>query len=119
MTKKERLLRAVGLILIIRDELEEIDAHNEWVQSANKYLEELADGGDELNQQFEQLFKYLDAGIQTVDEPVNVINELICILRRDLRRLNVNRPIASATENLELKSYDTSKVKLLDSKLTL
>jgi hypothetical protein len=122
ISKKERLLRAAGLIIILRDELEELDKYNSWIEVANKYLDELIKNDDESNKQYERIFTHIHRCISTVESPDNLINELIFILEKDMRRTKMTTEVAKElyAETLAIKSIaNVSKVKLLDSKIRL
>ena len=122
ISKNERLLRASGLIIILRDELEEIDKHNDWVEVANKYLDTLTGYKDDSNNQYERVYQHIHNCIRFVGSPANLINELIFILEKDMRRTKMTTKLAKElyTETLAIKSSaDVDKVKLLDSKIRL
>ena len=122
MSKKERLLRIVGLILILRDELEENEIHNDWCEEATGYIELLFNFDSKENilikKQFEDVFFHIDRIIRTVDKPSNLIGELFLILKKDMKITKVTHPIFIATQKIK-NTYDVGVVKLLDSKIRL
>ena len=118
MSKKERLLRIAGLIIILRDELEEVERYPEWVLVANDYLDMLTGKNEEVNKEYNVLFHHIDSVIREVDTPFNLINELFKVLKNDLDRCKVTHPIKKATDNVGIM-YDVKTVKLLDSKIRL
>ena len=122
MSTKERLLRASGLIIILRDELEEADKHHSWVEVANKYLDTLTGYKDDSNNQYERVYKHIHNCISVVGSPTELINELIFILEKDMRQTKMTTKLAKElyTETFAIKSSaDVNKVKLLDSKIRL
>lgn len=122
LSKNERLLRASGLIIILRDELEEADNHHNWIEAANKYLETLTGYKDESNNQYERVYQHIHNCISFVGSPVNLINELIFVLEKDMRRTKMTTKLAKELydETLSIKQgADIGKVKLLDSKIRL
>lgn len=118
MSKNERLLRIAGLIIILRDELEELGRLPEWVQVANDYLEMLTAKNEEVNEEYNVLFHHIDSVIREVDEPFNLINELFKILQNDLKRTKITHGIKQFTEDVVINP-DIKNVKLLDSKIRL
>ena len=122
MSKKERLLRIAGLIIILRDELEEQGKHSEWCEVATNYIEGLCsvnpDEQQEVNQQFEQVYTHIDNCINEVFKPCDVIGELFCILRKDMKQLGITHAILEASD-VVWDAADVSKIKLLDSKIRL
>ena len=118
MSKKERQLRLAGLIIILRDELEEVDRIFEWVDVANDYLDMLTSKSEEVNKEYNVLFHHIDSVINEVDKPCNLINELFKILQNDLDRCKVTHPIKEATDDVVVV-YDVKMVKLLDSKIRM
>ena len=122
ISKNERLLRASGLIIILRDELEEIDQHHSWVEVANKYLETLTGYKDDSNNQYERVYRHIHNCISFVGSPANLINELIFVLEKDMKQSKMTTKLAKElyAQTLAIKSSaDVSKVKLLDSKIRL
>ncbi len=122
ISKNERLLRASGLIIILRDELEEVDKHHSWLNVANNYLETLTGYKDDSNDQYERVYQHIHNCISFVGSPANLINELIFILEKDMRRTKMKTKIAKELydETLAIRSRaDIGKVKLLDSKIRL
>jgi len=118
MSKNERLLRIAGLIIILRDELEEVGRLPEWVLVANDYLDMLTAKNEAINQEYNVLFNHIDSVIREVDEPFNLIDELFKILQNDLNRCKMTHPIKEAIQKVSF-SVDIQKVKLLDSKIRL
>ena len=118
MSKKERLLRIAGLIIILRDELEEVERFPEWVLVANDYLDMLTGKSEEVNQEYNVLFHHIDSVIREVNTPFNLLEDLFKILQKDLERCKVTHPIKEATDDVVIV-YDVAKVKLLDSKIRL
>ena len=122
ISKNERLLRASGLIIILRDELEEIDQHHSWVEVANKYLETLTGYKDDSNNQYERVYQHIHNCISFVGSPANLINELIFVLEKDMKQSKMTTKLAKElyAETVAIKSSaDVDKVKLLDSKIRL
>jgi len=118
MSKNERLLRISGLIIILRDEFEEINKHPEWCKVANRYLDVLTNKNAEVNEEYNQLFWHLDSVIRDVDEPAEITGELMKILQKDLDQCEIHHEINAASQKILVK-FDVQKVKLLDSKLTI
>jgi hypothetical protein len=118
MSKKERLLRIAGLIIILRDELEDVERLPEWVQVANDYLDMLTGKNEEVNEEYNLLFHHIDSVICEVDTPFNLIDDLFKILQNDMKRCKVTHPIKKTTEEVFF-CYDVKMVKLLDSKIRL
>jgi hypothetical protein len=114
MNKKERLLRASALILIVRDEWEEQELHPEWCEAATTYIDELAID-EVIKQQYENYFSFVDGLIRTVADPGEVANELFVVLRKDLNQSKVTNKIIHATNAVKVEGYDVGKVKLIDS----
>ena len=122
ISKNERLLRAAGLIIILRDELEEADKHHSWIDAANKYLDELIQDDAESNEQYERIFTHIHNCISAVGSPANLINELIFILEKDIRMSKMTTKLVKelyAETFMIRKIADVNKVKLLDSKIRL
>lgn len=122
MSIKERLLRAVGLIIILRDELEELDQHHSWLEIANKYLDNLTSYEDESNEQYEMIYLHIHKCINTEGTPSDLINELIFILEKDMRISKLTTKIAKElySETLAIKNNaDIKKIKILDSKINI
>ena len=122
MSTKERMLRAAGLIIILRDELEELNKHHDWVYVANKYLDVLTNYDDGSNEQYEKVFLHIHNCIEEEGSPDELVNELIFVLEKDLKVLNMTKPLAQRlyAETLAIKSSaNMTKVKLLDSKIRL
>lgn len=115
MTKNERLLRAAALILIVRDEFEDLDVHEKWCKEATKYIDLLTGKDEIVNEQYNNYFSRVDQKIRKVIEPSEVANELFVILRKDLNTTKITHSIIHATNKVELSDYDVQKVKLLDS----
>lgn len=118
MSKKERLLRIAGIMIILRDELEELSQQPQWVKQADLYLEMLTAKSEEVNKEFNDLFWHLDSVVREVDEPNKLIGELFKILQKDLNRVGVQHEINEHSQSV-LFAFDPNKVKLLDSKLRL
>lgn len=118
MSKKERLLRIAGIMIILRDELEELGQQAKWVEQADLYLEMLTAKSEEVNKEFNDLFWHLDSVIRDVDEPNKLIGELFKILKKDLIRVGVQHEINQHSQGV-LFAFDPKKVKILDSKLRL
>ena len=122
MSTKERMLRAAGLIIILRDELEELNQHHDWLEIANKYLDVLTNYEDGSNEQYEKVFLHVHNCIEKEGSPDELINELIFILEKDLKVLEMTKPVAKKLydETLRIKTTaNIKKVKLLDSKIRL
>ena len=122
ISKKERLLRASGLIIILRDEIEELDQHHNWLKLANKYLDTLTGYKDESNGQYEEIYTHIHNCIWSIGNPMDLIKELIFILEKDMRlsKLTVKLAKELYSETLKIKkSANIDKVKLLDSKIRL
>ena len=120
MSTKERMLRAAGLVIILRDELEELNQHPEWCEVANKYLDVLTKYDDGSNEQYEKVFLHIHNCIEKEGSPDELVNELIYVLAKDLKVLNMTKPLAKKlyAETLAIKSSaNITKVKLLDSKI--
>lgn len=118
LSKKQRLLRVASIIIILRDELEELEQHPEWVQVANEYIELLTSHeNEEVNDQYWRLFTHIDKQIREYFQPSEVINELFKVLQKDFRTLGAmfNSPIKKATEAVEVREYDIWKLKIIDS----
>ena len=67
MNKQETLLRIAGLMTILRDDLEEMNfdqklkqVTNLWLKTANKKMRELADGGEDANEQLISLVQEIE-----------------------------------------------------------
>lgn len=122
MSIKERLFRAVGLIIILRDELEELNQHHSWLEIANKYLDNLTSYENESNEQYEMVYLHIHKCINTEGDPSDLINELIYILEKDMRVSKLTTKIAKElySETLAIKNNaDIKKVKILDSKIKI
>lgn len=118
MSRDERLLRIAGLIIILRDELEELGRLPEWVDVANDYLDVLTGKDDEVNEEYNVLFHHIDSVIREVDEPFNLLFELMFILKKDLKRCKIKHEINETTQKVSFP-VDVKKVKILDSKIRL
>ena len=116
-TENKRLLRAVALIITIRDEAEEKGWLPEWCEEANNFLDIVASGNNEANKQFEQVYTHIYRQIKIYADPSHVIFELLAILRRDLERLNMplHTDITKATKAVNMNRTDVEMVKRLDS----
>lgn len=116
-TENKRLLRAVALIITVRDEAEEKGWLTYWCEEANKFLDIVASGNDEANKQFENVYTHIYNQIKIYAEPSHVIFELLAILKRDLERLNMplHTEIAKATKAVNMTRTDVEMVKRLDS----
>ena len=122
MSTKERMLRVAGLIIILRDELEELNQHHDWLEIANKYLDVLTSYEDGSNEQYEKVFLHIHKRIETEGSTNELINELIFILEKDLKVLGMTKPLTKKlyAETLRIKTTaNIKKVKLLDSKIRL
>lgn len=116
-TTNKRLLRAVALMITIRDEAEEKGWLPEWCEEANKFLDIVASGNDESNNQFEVVYTHIYNQIKIYASPSDVIFELLAILKRDLERLAMplHTDITKATKSVNMNRTDVDMVKRLDS----
>ena len=76
------------------------------------------DEQQEVNEQFEQVYRHIDNCINEVFKPCEVIGELFCILRKDMKQLGITHAIREASD-VVWDAADVGKVKLLDSKIKL
>jgi len=72
MNKTERLLRIAGLLIIIRDELEEQEYKqrkkqivNRFIKCANAKLNELSNGGQDVNKEYELVYTHIHKSISS------------------------------------------------------
>lgn len=116
-TTNKRLLRAVALMITIRDEAEDKGWLPEWCEEANKFLDIVASGNDEANNQFEVVYTHIYNQIKIYALPSNVIFELLAILRRDLERLAIplHSDIIKSTKSVNMNRTDVDMIKRLDS----
>lgn len=128
MNKKERLLRIAGLLIIIRDELEEQEFKqrkkqivNRFIKCANNKLNELSNGGQDVNKEYELVYTHLHKSIELINLDVSeVINELIKLLEIDLNFVRFSGALKSACRSItNLVSVNLNIVEKLDKTLRL
>jgi hypothetical protein len=128
MKKQERLLRIAGLLIIIRDELEEQDFKhrkkqivNRFIKCANNKLNELSNGGQDVNKEFELVYTHLHKSIEQLGLNISkVINELVKLLEIDLNFVRFSGELKNACRSLtNLVTIDLNIVEQLDNKLRL
>ena len=128
MNKKERLLRIAGLLIIIRDELEEQEFKqrkkqivNRFIKCANNKLNELSNGGQDVNKEYELVYTHLHKSIELINLDVSeVINELVKLLEIDLNFVRFSGALKSACRSLtNMVNVNLNIVEELNNKLRL
>jgi len=128
MKKQERLLRIAGLLIIIRDELEEQEYKhrkkqivNRFIKCANNKLNELSNGGQDVNKEFEMVYTHLHKSIELINLNISeVINELVKLLEIDLNFVRFSGELKNACRSLtNLVTIDLNIVEQLNNKLRL
>ena len=128
MKKQERLLRIAGLLIIIRDELEEQEFKhrkkqivNRFIKCANAKLNELSNGGQDVNKEYELVYTHLHKSIELINLDVSeVINELVKLLEIDLNFVRFSGALKSACRSLtNMVNVNLNIVEELNNKLRL